>query len=250
MSTDQFDSRTPATSTLVQRICIWCGPIGGTLAAIGLWPLAGFLPPPSPADSAHAIVTRYTTNATGIRVGMILCAAGFTLIAAWGCVIAERTWRAENASPALTFIQIAMLGVSLFVGVLFALAATLGTFRAGNIDPSITLTLNDLTWFTFLIWAPFALWLAAIALAVLLNTAVAPPLPRWLGWLTLWVALLGVPAALIPFFKHGPFAYNGLLAWYVPAFAFFIWLPPMTYALLRGASDETRATANGYRRCA
>jgi hypothetical protein len=45
--------------------------------------------------------------------------------------------------------------------------------------------------------------------------------------------VLYVPGACLAFFQHGAFAWNGLLAFYVPVAAFFIWLVVMTVLTLR-----------------
>jgi hypothetical protein len=48
-----------------------------------------------------------------------------------------------------------------------------------------------------------------------------------------WMALLFLPAGLMVFFKTGPFAWNGLLSFWLPLVAFGIWFNVMIYALLR-----------------
>jgi hypothetical protein len=53
------------------------------------------------------------------------------------------------------------------------------------------------------------------------------------GYLSLWTAFLFAPAALMAFFKVGPLSYNGVIAFYIPTFIFFIWVAGMTAALLR-----------------
>lgn len=40
------------------------------------------------------------------------------------------------------------------------------------------------------------------------------------GFLNIWIALLFMPAAIMSFFKSGPFAWNGLLSFWVPATVF------------------------------
>jgi len=42
------------------------------------------------------------------------------------------------------------------------------------------------------------------------------------------------------FFKHGPFAWNGVLAWWIPLTMFFIWFVVMTVLLLRAIADDER----------
>jgi predicted membrane metal-binding protein len=54
------------------------------------------------------------------------------------------------------------------------------------------------------------------------------------------------PAMLIPFFKSGPFAYNGLLALYLPFGAFFLWMTIMTPSVLRAiGSQREPGTSDG-----
>ena len=52
------------------------------------------------------------------------------------------------------------------------------------------------------------------------------------------------PASLLGFFKSGPFAYNGLLAFWLVAIDFFLWMLVMSAVAFRAVSnDERRATA-------
>ena len=59
--------------------------------------------------------------------------------------------------------------------------------------------------------------------------------PRRRGW---WVALLISPAGIIVFFKHGPFAWNGLFGFFVPLAAFAAWIAVMVVLLLRAIDQD------------
>ena len=106
--------------------------------------------------------------------------------------------------------------------------------------------MHDAAWFLFLFsWPPFSIWIGAVGVAILRDTAPEPTFPRWSGYLGLWTALLFTPAALMAFFKTGPMSYNGIIAFYIPTFIFFIWVAGMTKALFgviaraeRGATPE------------
>jgi uncharacterized membrane protein YciS (DUF1049 family) len=70
--------------------------------------------------------------------------------------------------------------------------------------------------------------------------------PRWLGYLNVWVAIGFTPTALIYFFKHGPFAWNGLLAFWLALTIFCGWFLTMfVYVVraIRNQAAEERATA-------
>ena len=57
--------------------------------------------------------------------------------------------------------------------------------------------------------------------AAILNKADQDVFPRWLGYFNVWVAVLLLPAVLLPFFKHGPFAWHGIFEFWLAALVFF-----------------------------
>ena len=60
------------------------------------------------------------------------------------------------------------------------------------------------------------------------------------------MAFLFAPSCLLTFFKTGPFAWNGLLSFWVAAGAFGAWFLVMTPLMVRAAArveDENRAPA-------
>jgi hypothetical protein len=65
--------------------------------------------------------------------------------------------------------------------------------------------------------------------------------PRWFGFLSIWCGLLYTPGALTFFFKTGPFAWNGLLTFYIAATAFFLWIVSLVILLLRAIGQQKTA---------
>jgi hypothetical protein len=215
------------------QVCIWSGPAATLLVLLGFVVISGFVPPESPSASAQSIASYYANDATQIRIGMLVTMAGFTLLLPFGIAVATATREIEG-QKLLSNLQIACVAVGALEGVMATFIWAAAAFRPGEIDPEITRTLNDLGWFAFLFDVPpFMVWLGAIGVAILRDPRDQPLLPRWAGWLNVWIALLIFPAALMAFFKHGPFGFNGLLALYEPVFLFFTWVVVMTTVLLR-----------------
>lgn len=233
------------------RLATWSGPLLTLLFFIGLIPLAQFIPPPHPTDTAEEIKAFYVDNVNGIRAGMVFIMIGVGMIAPFGVALAVWTRRSEAGFPVLTYIQLTSIAVGTMVGVLIALFWGVAAFRPDDTSADLTRMLNDIGWFFFLFdWPPFIIWFVAFALGILWDKSDEPAFPRWSAWLTLWVAFLTVPAGLMIFFKTGPFAFNGFLAMYIPLTVFFVWIMVMAALALKAikrqeARDEVEARSTG-----
>ena len=65
--------------------------------------------------------------------------------------------------------------------------------------------LNDMAWLMFLgIISSACNQVASLSVAILLDKNTKPVFPRWSGYFKIWVAMIWVPAGIIPFFKTGP----------------------------------------------
>lgn len=228
----------PTRDRGIQLALAWTGPALTVLAVLGMVVVSGFVPPQDPTDSAEEIADWYSENKTQIRVGMIISMTAFSLFVPFGIAIAMQTRRTEDR-PVMTYVQIACIAIAALEGVMAAFIWATAAFRPEDIDPEITLTLNDFGWFAFLFdIPPFTIWMCAVAIAIFRDRTSPPVFPRWVAYFNLWVAFLIIPAELIAFFKTGPFAFNGLLALYVPAGLFFIWILVMSVVLIRAIKAE------------
>ncbi|MGB8390637.1 MAG: hypothetical protein WCE76_23335, partial [Mycobacterium sp.] len=63
--------------------------------------------------------------------------------------------------------------------------------------------------------------------AILSDVTPEPIFPRWSGYLSIFVALVQIPPVMLVFFKTGPFAWDGLISWWLPAIDFFGWIVVM-----------------------
>ena len=194
---------------------------------IGMVPMSHFIPPPSPLTPAGEIAAFYANNLTQIRLGQLVAAMGFNFMFCWGCSIAVWTYRIEKGFPILTFSQLmGCAGGSALTFMIF-LVWSVASFRA--YPPETVQMLNDLGWFLFLwIVPPFSIWFGAMGWAILLDRSAEPIYPRWTAFICIWAAIQMLSTMLIAMFKEGPFAYNGILGFWLPVIAFFIWMIVMT----------------------
>lgn len=222
----------------ILKVCAWTGPAMTILFLVGAVPLANFFVPPYSAAHTPADVTQmYVDNLTGIRLGCVVMCFAAALFLPFGLSIAAVVRQTDPAGVLLSWIQVASVAVATIVIVMIPIFWGVATYRAGSISPEITQSWNDAGWFGVLFAVPpFSLWCVAIAVAIMRRGAT---LPRWLGYLNLWMAILFMPAMMMIFFKHGPFAQNGVLTFWMPVGVFFGWIITMSWVGARAAGGAS-----------
>jgi hypothetical protein len=231
-------------NTKLQLACAYMGPVFVFLFFFGLVPLAQFVPPPSPSASATTIGHMYRDDPTRVRLGLLLMTMSTALTIPWGLTIANWTKRAEGRYSLLTYAQIMCIGISSLVGVLTGLVWSVAAFRPEVTSLATTRMLNDFGWFLYLFtWPPFSMWAIVIGIGVLLDKSETPAFPRWVAYMNFWLAFLLIPAGLMLFFKTGPFAFDGLVTFWVPNVAFFGWIIVMTWLVIKAIKAEERRQA-------
>lgn len=205
----------------------------------GVIAFANMIPVNSPDKPAAAVVASYGANVTGIRLGMSMVMFGCALMITWGVALAVQTRRAAPDHPILFHIQVACSVTACMNGVMLSLAGGLAAFRSGSVSSEITQMLNDLFW---LLWvlpgSSFEIWCFAVGVAILLDDRVLPVFPRWSGYFSILVGISFLPGFMGLFFKEGPFAYNGLVPWWIPTVMFFIWVLVVTPLAIKAAMSE------------
>jgi hypothetical protein len=117
-------------------------------------------------------------------------------------------------------------------------------FRSDRADDS-TLLLNDMSWILLVMpWPPFMAQNFAFAFAILSDPRSTPLFPRWLGYLNIWAPIVFTPGAILQFFKSGPFAWNGIFVFWIPATVFVVQFTVNVIWLLKAINAEARETAS------
>jgi hypothetical protein len=145
----------------------------------------------------------------------------------------------ERGIPVLTFASVANIGGGYVYFMLIPLTWAVIAFRIDVLPPVVAQVMNDWVWFNYLyVWPPFSIWMIMIGVAILQDFNVPTIFPRWVAFFNFWCALLIVPAGFIGFSKTGPFAYDGLISFWMAFFIFFIWMVVMTSVGFRALRAE------------
>jgi hypothetical protein len=224
----------------LMRVFAWSGPFLVACWIVALCAYGRFIPDKSPSEPASVIQAFYLDHTTALRIDTLVLMLTGGFWATWGAAIATFIKRMERGSL-LTFTTIALVGGGYVFFEFVALFWGVAAFRPGEIPASTTLTLHDLGWFSMLFdWPPFALFNVVLAVAILRDKSPVPALPRWVAYMSLWCAMIFIPAGLIIFMKHGPIAYNGLIALYIPLATFFVWMCGFTVGVMQAIKRDER----------
>ena len=224
------------------RFCAWCGVICSLGWLIGL-SLAGFLPPHPPSMGASEIAEIYRSDSTRIIAGMIIMGFGSVLYLPWVAEITVRMKRMEGEFSPWSYTQLGMGSIFVWVFFLPIIVWICAAYRPDETPDIILQKMNDFGWIMFL--NPVAIAFAqgvSIGIAILQNDSKSKIFPRWLGFFNIWAMVMFLPGALLPFFKSGVLAWNGLFALWLPLVVFVSWMCLMTHFLLK-AIDSQWSTA-------
>jgi len=221
----------------VQRLCVWSAAPFVLLFLAGLV-LAGWMPPPHPNASAADTARHYSEHRTGIRAGSLMIMMAGTLMVPFAVAIATLIRRIEPRHHPIAYLQLgagALVAVTFLVPTYFWMTAAFYP----DVDPELLRLLNAAGWLPFLAAVPPAiLQFLSVAAAAFADRRAEPLLPRWVGYFNVWVALLFLPALLVVFFDHGPFAWNGAFTFWLAAPVFMVWLVVMVVVMLRAIDRE------------
>lgn len=228
-------------NTRSQLMCAWSGVLFTMVFMVGFWLIAEFVPPPSPTLTGTEIAAMYQQNTWQIRLGLLMMMACSGFISPFVAAISIQMKRMEGSPSILTYTQLSSGTVGVLFLILPCLIWTVAAFRPER-DIELILLLNDLGWIVFLMpFTSFVVQNFAIGFAILGDRNAVPAFPRWMGFFTLWTGVLFIPGALITFFKTGPFAWDGLFAFWIPLVIFFVWYLVMfvylRQAIIRQAVD-------------
>lgn len=215
-----------------QRFCAWSG-ILCFLFFFAAFGFAHFIPPLSPSLSAAEVARHYQEHTTGIRVGAVFMLLSGSFYAAYTAVISGQMRRIPGVHPTVVLVQLTAGAFACLTFLVPAMLFIVTAFRPDR-DPATTQMLNDMSWIFLVIpWPPFMMQNFAFAFAILSDRRGEPLFPRWLAFVNVWAPIVFTPAVLLPFFKSGPFAWNGIFVLWVPATVFVLQFVANTVMLLK-----------------
>lgn len=205
---------------------------------IGAFIMPGWVPPPSPSLSPDEFAEIFNPSNYSMRIGILLMCLFSPLLIVYSSVITTQLKRIEGEHHVMANAQLASCaaGLCLFLVPGFIWLAI--SYREG-ISKDLIMVLNDLAWFMWFAGiAPTVLQWLCIGIPIISDRSSDPVYPRWLGFLCVWLAVGAVTTQFIPFVKSGPFSYNGIFGFVVPAVVFTTWVVAMFWCTLSAIKKQ------------
>lgn len=225
----------------IQRALAWTGPVM-ILGWVGAFVfLAGFIPPPDPALAPDAVVDMYATDTDLIRLGLVISTFASMFLLTFSAAIYGQIKRVEGERAPLAMVFICSAALLTLEFILPMAIWQAATYRLDGVDPLAVQSMNDMGWIMFMLISGATFQFGSLGLAILADRRPNPVYPRWAGYFNFWVATLTTPAGFVVFFKEPPFAWNGLIGFFLPLASFAAWIAVMTFLTLRAVDEEEAA---------
>lgn len=228
------------TVYLTWRICAWAGPLY-LVGLVGFWGLlAGFVPAPPQSWNAQQITEFFVNNNLKIRAGMVgtLFVAPFYFV--WSLVISAVMKKIEGPDGILAQLEFVGGIATAFVTMAFSIMWLAASLRTALRAPEDIQMLHDLGWMIFdTTIMVTAIQMVAFGTAIVMDKRSVPLLPKWLAWFSFAVTATFLAAYVMPFVQEGPFAWNGIITYWVVLSTFFAWMILVCYYLF-GAIDKVQ----------
>lgn len=179
------------------------------------------MPPPKPWWGQARIVQWFSDNHDGLLWGFGICFLISGLVASCNALIGY-SMRRMSVSRAFPYAYIAIYSLSTLPGMLLAaILLTAGAMRPDR-DPAILSWIYDAAFMTFVgTMGVFLVGTAIWMLAILLDRNRVFPL--WFGYLNICNLLTEVVVAPVWIFREGPFAWNGVITFWVDTLVFVVY---------------------------
>lgn len=191
--------------------------------------LAGFWPPPAEHLNATEITAYFNDRGNALRIGMVMMAFGAPCYYVWSAVLSKIIGRIEGPMGVLSSVELLGGLLTAWVTVMPSIIWLTASFRAEARSAETVQTLYDLGWIFFdLTFMCSVLQNLGLGFAILRDKREVPLFPQWVGWVAFLTAATYLPLVLMPFFRSGPFAWQGLISFWAVFVMFFVLIAVVT----------------------
>ena len=224
-----------------ELILFWTLPAVALIWISAFFLFPGFLHPMSPTMSADEVAGFYRDHAARIRYSMILFNWFGVGLVPVVVLLALQVRRMAHRTPILSYSLIACAGGPPALFLIADMFWLLGAFRPDR-APELTLLFNDLAWITFSVTVSYLIaQCLLLALAIYWDRNEITIFRPWVAHFNVLTAVALMPAAFTALALDGPFAWDGLLSFWLKNIAIATWVIVMGIVLGQTILRQTRS---------
>jgi hypothetical protein len=216
------------------------------LIFIVAWGILGYNIPPLSAEwSAADMAQHFRVHANQVRAGMVGSMTFAVLYVVWGMSI-TKVMEVVEAGRNNVLSQLQLWGAGLTVVPILVSSSfwLTGAYRPEALDQSILQMLYDMAWLLIdLAYSVTSVQMFALGVLFLSDEREVPLVPKWVSWYSIWVGFMFVIEVLMPYFKGGFLARQGILNFWIEFLIWFFFILILTWAVLRAVSRVEREQA-------
>ncbi|WJR33124.1 hypothetical protein P3F83_22015 [Mycobacteroides immunogenum] len=209
---------------LLERASAWCGLAYLLVFGTGWLAIAHFMPPIPPAAGPAAVAAQFQERHGWLMLAaVIMMCSTFVLFPVFSLLVMIAR-KIEGSAGIVTIMMALTAATSLVFNFYVPFSFSMAAFRPDR-DPAIVQYASDNGFLQFMGGIPMFLlvWVLSAYAILVLSPRRDPLVPRWFGYLNLWCAILYLPELLVFFFHTGPFAWNGIVGFWIPAVLFLVY---------------------------
>ena len=214
-----------------ELILFWTLPAVALIWISAFFLFPGFLHPMSPTMSAEEVAGFYRDEVARIRYSMILFNWFGVGLVPVVVLLALQVRRMAHRTPILSYSLIACAGGPPALFLIANMFWLLGAFRPDR-APELTMLFNDLAWITFSVMVSYLIaQCLLLALATYWDRNDTKVFRPWVAHFNVATAVALMPAAFTALALDGPFAWDGLLSFWLKNIAIATWIVVMGVVL-------------------
>lgn len=229
------------------RLCAWAGPIF-VVGYIASWGALGFnVPPLSPGLPATELHAHYAENSIRLRTAFVLSVFFIPFYMVLSSVVSQVMRKIEGNDGPLAVVEQMGGALTVVVGMVSGICWLTAAYRVEERTPELVRALHDYGWLMFdTTYMVTGVQMLAMATVFLRDRRTQPLIPRLLSWYSVFVVVAFLPLSLLPFFYTGPFAWSGVVCYWVSLGSWFLWVLMLCFYLFRaiGRLEQEEAASN------
>lgn len=225
-----------------QTIILWWSLILLLIFGSAFCGLFGMVPPPPPSWSPAEVASHYAAHAFDFKLGAAISSVSSAFLIPYSVVLGCQLSRIEEGTPVWSILSVVSGSITSIFLVIPPILWGVGAFTSTR-SPELTALVNEIANISLITTGQF-FFFNTLPITYLGLVAKPDPLsafPRWLCWYTAFMTVIGETGVLSYLFKTGPFAWDGLFAFYIPFALYFVWVSMVYFHIFSALKRQAKA---------